>query len=207
MSRLLEQLALLGSATVYEACGRKGLVDVPWRQIVPGSRIAGQARTVRCGQGDNLMVHAAMAQVQRGEVLVLTMPEPEPVALLGDLLATQAQVHGAAGVLVDAAVRDVEELERMALPVWSRYVSIRGAAKEVVGTVGEPVVVGGQEIHSGDVLVCDADGVVAVPAAEAERALALAGDREERERRKRERLRSGQLSYDLDGLRELVEEP
>jgi len=99
----LSELARLGSATVYEAAGRRGLVDAPWRQIVPGSRVAGPARTVRCGQGDNLMVHAAMASLERGDVLVLTMPEPEAVALVGDLLATQAKTHGAAAVLVDEA--------------------------------------------------------------------------------------------------------
>ncbi len=54
------------------------------------------------------------------------MPEPEPVALLGDLLATQAQVAGAAAVLVDAAVRDAEELARMGLPVWARWIRVRG---------------------------------------------------------------------------------
>jgi hypothetical protein len=97
-------LARLGSATVYEASGREGLVDVELRQIVPGSRACGPARTVRCGQDDNLMVHAAMAGLEQGEVLVLTMPEPAPVALIGDLLATQAKVRGAAAVLVDAAV-------------------------------------------------------------------------------------------------------
>ena len=52
----------LGSATVYEAAGREGLVDAPLIQVVPGSRAAGPARTVRCGQDDNLMVHAVMAR-------------------------------------------------------------------------------------------------------------------------------------------------
>ena len=55
------ELARLGTATVYEAGGRRGLIDAPLHQVVPGSRAAGPARTVRCGQGDNLMVHAAMA--------------------------------------------------------------------------------------------------------------------------------------------------
>src|SRR6266576_6186341 len=99
--------ARYGVATVYEAAGRTGLVDVPLTQIVPGSRVAGPARTVRCGQGDNLMVHAVLEQVQPGEILILTMPEPEPVALIGELLATQALVRQVAGILVDASVRDM----------------------------------------------------------------------------------------------------
>ena len=107
----IQELARYGVATVYEAAGRSGLIDIPLLQLIAGSRAAGPARTVRCGQGDNLMVHAVMDQVQPGEILVLTMPEPEPVALIGELLATQAQVRGVAGILVDAAVRDVEELQ------------------------------------------------------------------------------------------------
>src|SRR5439155_1548201 len=125
--------AALGSATVHEAAGRTGVVDVPLIQIPPGSRAAGPARTVRCGQGDNLMVHAAMAATEPGDVLVLTMPEPEPVALIGELLATQAKARGAVAVLVDAAVRDVEELAGLGLPVWARYVRVSGATKEIPG--------------------------------------------------------------------------
>ena len=75
-----DELAALGSATVHEAAGRTGVVDVPLIQVLPGSRAAGPARTVRCGQGDNLMVHAAMAATETGDVLVLTMPDPQPVA-------------------------------------------------------------------------------------------------------------------------------
>src|SRR5581483_5506889 len=67
-------------------------------QVIPGSRVAGPALTVRCGQDDNLMVHAAMDRVKAGDVLVLTMPEPRPVALVGELLATQARVQGAAAL-------------------------------------------------------------------------------------------------------------
>jgi 4-hydroxy-4-methyl-2-oxoglutarate aldolase len=93
---------------VFEASGREGLVDLDLHQVIPGSRAAGPARTVRCGQGDILMVHAAMDRVQPGDVLVLTMPEPEPTALLGELLATQAKLRGAVAVLIDAAVRDTD---------------------------------------------------------------------------------------------------
>ncbi len=200
-----EELARLGTATVYEAAGREGLVDAPLRRIVPGSRAAGPARTVRCGQGDNLMVHAAMAVVQQGDVLVISMPEPEPFALVGDLLATQAQAQRAAAILVDGAVRDVEELVELGLPIWARFVSIRGAGKDVVGAIDEPVSVGGQEISAGDVVVLDADGAAVVPQARVDEVLAAALEREEREATKRARLRAGALSYDLDGLRARVE--
>jgi 4-hydroxy-4-methyl-2-oxoglutarate aldolase len=201
----VNELARLGSATVYEAAGRDGLVDVALTAVVPGARVAGPARPVRCGQDDNLMVHAAIAAARPGDVLVLTMPEPRPVALVGDLLATQAKVHGVAALLVDAAVRDVEELAELGLPIWTRWVRVAGAGKDVAGTIDEPVEVGGARIAAGDIIVLDADGAAVVAADRAEAVLAAALQREERERVKRDRLRAGALSYDLDRLRERVE--
>jgi 4-hydroxy-4-methyl-2-oxoglutarate aldolase len=199
------ELAQLGTATVHEAAGRSPLVDVPLIQILPGSRAAGPARTVRCGQGDNLMVHAAVAEARAGEVLVLTMPEPAPVALVGELLATQAKGRGVAALLVDAAVRDLEELRELGLPIWARFVRVRGADKQVPGAIGEPVQVAGATIRQGDAVVLDADGAVVVERERVEEVLAAARARAEQEREKRARLEAGALSYDLDGLRQLVE--
>ena len=200
-----EELAELGSATVHEAAGRSQVVDVDLIQVIPGSRAAGPARTVRCGQDDNLMVHAAVAEAEPGEVLVLTMPEPRPIALVGDLLATQMKGRGVAALLVDAAVRDVEELRELGLPVWAHWVRVRGADKKVPGTIGRPVVVGGATIRQADVLVLDADGVAIVEQERVDEVLAAAHDRAAREVDKRAKLQAGALSYDLDNLRSRVE--
>ena len=206
MSVLTEELASLGSATVYEASGREGLVDAELRQLLPGSRACGPARTVLCGHGDNLMVHAAMAHLQAGDVLVITMPEPAPVALVGELLATQALAHGAAAILVDGAVRDSEELSRMGLPIWTRWIRARGATKNIVGELDVAVTVGGQEIRPGDLVVLDGDGATVVSASRVEEVLEASRAREQKEAAKRAKLRAGELSYDLDGLRAVVEE-
>jgi 4-hydroxy-4-methyl-2-oxoglutarate aldolase len=205
VSDVYEELAGLGSATVYEAGGRRGYVDADLVQVIPGSRAAGPARTVRCGQDDNLMVHAVMAEVEPGEVIVLTMPEPRPVALVGELLATQAKAQGAAAMLIDASVRDVEELAELGLPIWARWVRVKGADKDVAGAIGEPVEVGGATIRQGDVVVLDADGAAVVEQERVEEVLEAARERAERERVKRQKLADGELSYDLDGLRERVE--
>ena len=205
LDEICGELARLGAATVYEASGRAGLVDVELRRLVPGSRACGPARTALCGQGDNLMVHAAMSRLEPGEVLVLAMPEPAPVALIGDLLATQAQVAGAAAVLCDGASRDVEELAELGLPIWTRYVRSRGASKDRVGQLDVPVTVGGQRIAPGDLVVLDGDGATVVPATRAEEVLAASRAREEKEQIKRAKLRAGAISYDLDGLRAVVE--
>ncbi len=198
-------LAALGVATVHEAAGRVGVVDLPLTRVVPGSRAAGPARTALCAPGDNTMVHALVAHARPGDVLVLTSAEPAPVGLVGELLATQAQAQGVAAMLVDGAVRDLDELAELGLPIWTRFVRAQGATKGEVGGLDVPVVVGGVEIRPGDLVVLDCDGAVAVPADRVEQVLPAARERAEREAAMRQRYREGELSYDLQGLRALVE--
>jgi 4-hydroxy-4-methyl-2-oxoglutarate aldolase len=205
VSEPYDELARLGTATVFEASGREGLIDLDLTQVIPGSQAAGPARTVRCGQNDILMVHAAMDRLEAGDVLVLTMPEPEPIALLGELLATQAKLKGAAAVLVDAAVRDTEDLRELGLPVWARWIRVHGANRTEVGAIDEPVEMGGASIEPGDAVVLDTDGAVIVARVRIGDVLTASQERAENEREKREQFRSGVLSYDLYDLRRRFE--
>ena len=198
-------LAELGVATVHEAAGRTGVIDVPLTQIVAGSRVAGPARIALCAAGDNSMVHAVIAHALLGDVLVLTSREPAPVALVGELLATQAQAQGVAGILVDGAVRDLDELVAIGLPIWTRFVRAQGATKGTVGELDVPVTIGGTEIRPGDLVVLDCDGAMALASAQVEEVLPLALERAERERVMRLRYAAGELSYNVNGLREIVE--
>ena len=201
----LTRLSELGVATVYEASGREGLIDAPLIQIIPNSRVAGHARTALCGQDDNLMVHAVIEHIQPGKVLVLTMPEPTPVAQIGELLATQVKVRGAAGILVDASIRDVTELIELGLPIWTRFIRVRGATKTKIGELNTTVTVGGAQISTGDIVVMDTDGAVCIRLERAEAVLKASEDRLTREAQLRKKLLAGEMSYDLHGLREYVE--
>jgi len=198
-------LAQLGVATVHEAAGRVGILELDLTQVVQGSRVAGPARTALCATGDNTMVHAAIAHAQPGDVLVLTSVDPGPVALVGELLATQAQVRGVAGVLVDGAVRDLDELGTIGLPVWARFVRASGATKGEAGRLDVPVLVGGTQIRPGDLVVLDCDGALTLPRERIDEVLPLAIARAERERALRQRYLAGELSYDVNELREIVE--
>jgi 4-hydroxy-4-methyl-2-oxoglutarate aldolase len=204
-SNSITRLRELGVATVYEASGREGLIDIPLIPIIPNSRVAGAARTVFCGQDDNLMVHAVIEQIQPGEVLVLSMPEPAPIALIGELLATQVKVRGAAGILVDASVRDVNELVQLGLPIWSHFIRVRGATKIKIGELNGTVTVGGTQVSPGDIVVLDADGGVCVKRARLDEVLKASEERLAKENALREKLLAGETSYDLHGLRTYVE--
>lgn len=201
----MARLSELGVATVYEASGREGLIDIPLFQIIPNSRVAGPARTALCGQDDNLMVHAVIEQIQPGEILVLSMPEAAPVALIGELLATQVKVRKAAGILVDASVRDVSELIELGLPIWSHFIRVKGATKTKIGELNVPVTVGGTQITTGDIVVMDVDGAVCIKKERVDEVLKASEERLKKEAALREKLQAGQISYDLHGLREYVE--
>ena len=201
----LERLKELGVATVYEAAGREGLIDIGLYQLLPSTKVAGRARTVACGQSDNLMVHACVEHIQEGDVVVLAMPEPEAVGLIGDLLVTQIKLKGAAGILLNGAMRDVDELKNIGLPIWSQFVRAKGATKTKVGKVNSPVKVGGTIIRPNDLIIMDTDGATCVGWERLNDVLEKAEARLEREDTMRKRLLNGELSYDIHGLRHLVE--
>jgi 4-hydroxy-4-methyl-2-oxoglutarate aldolase len=199
------RLGAIGVSAAHEAQGRSGLLDPQLRPIQEGARRAGPAVTVACPPGDNLMIHLAVEHCRPGDVLVLAMTPPTGDGVLGELLATSLRAHGVIAAVVDAGVRDVAELRSMGFPVWSRWVSAQGTAKEGVGSVNRPVVCGGCQINPGDVIVADDDGVVCVPAGDAERVAEAAGRRLAHEAALRARLAAGELSADLLGLREVAE--
>lgn len=201
----IARLAELGTATVYEASGRQGLIDLPFIQVIPKSRIAGKARTVLCGQGDNVMVHACIEHIQPGEIVVLTQPESQASALIGDLLVTQMITAGAAGVLSNGSVRDYEELVEIGLPIWTQFVRVRGATKTEVGQLNVPVGMGGNIIHPGDIVVMDTDGAITVRPSRLDEILEKAEARAAKEESERARYKNGELSYDMRGWRKSVE--
>ena len=81
----------------------------------------------------------------------------------------------------------------------------QGATKGAVGELDVPVTIGGTEIGPGDVVVLDCDGAMALAESRVDEVLPLARERAERERTMRERYAAGELSYDLNGLREVIE--
>jgi len=201
VSRDIAELGRAGVATVYEAYDRRGLVEESWDVVTPGRRVAGPACTVLCGPGDNRAVHEAMDAVRPGDVLVITMDDPVPAAVLGDLLATQAATQRVAGILVNAAVRDITDLTAMPMAIHTRWRNARGATRIHRGQVNVPVSVGGTTIEPGDVVVLDDDGATSVQAADIPQVLAAVRARITKEASLRARWANGELSYDVYGLR------
>ena len=198
---ILDALASMGVSTVHEAQGRTGFLGPQLRPIQADTSIAGNAVTVSCHPGDNMMIHAAVEVCQGGDVLVVTNTGPSSHGMFGDLLATSLQVRGVTAAVIDAGVRDVTDLRAMRFPVWSRYVSSQGTVKATPGSVNIPITIEGVTISPGDIVCCDDDGVVVVPHADARAVLESSRARVDREATKRQRLAAGELTMEMDGLR------
>lgn len=197
---LIEGFGEVDTSTVHEAMGRFGFVGTHIRPIQQGVRIAGSAITVLVHPGDNIMIHAAIALLSPGDVLVVASTAPSTNALFGELMATSALARGGVGLITDGAVRDVDAIRDLGFPVWSQHIGCQGPMKTTPGWVNMPIVVGEQAVNPGDVVCADDTGVVVVPRSQASEVLEGARKRAAAEEITRERFANGELSVDIAGL-------
>lgn len=197
---LIAALCDLGSATVHEAQGCRGALCSGIKPIDTRRRLGGRALTVDAVPGDNLIFHHALLKARPGDVLVVDAKGYLEAGPWGDILSEAAMLRGLAGLVIDGAVRDAEAIEEMGFPVFCRGLSIKGTGKNQPGKVGEPIVIGGAVVRTGDVIVGDRDGVVVVASEDAESVLDQARRRAEKEAAFRQSLREGRTTVELLGL-------
>jgi len=200
---VVRQAAQFQAAILADVAGRRGTLNGRITPVAPDMKCAGPALTVEVRPGDNLMIHAAMAIAKPGDVLVIDGKGDQTCALMGAIMINQCKAIGIAGVVMDAAARDLEELRELGLPVFSVGGNPNGPTKFVPGRVNWPISMAGTAVHPGDLIVADADGVVVI---ERERAAGLLEPaaqkvRDETKRiegiRKREQLTPGWLESSL----------
>lgn len=192
---LVEQLSKLPCSVLGDAMGRMNVLPAAFFPVWKGARLAGRVFTVQTEPGDNTPLHEALVSVGQGDVVVVDGRGEENRALMGELIAGRYKAAGAAGFVINGAVRDVEELELLQFPVFARSVTPAGPFRKLSGSLGTTLEIGGVCIKPGDFIIGDADGVVLVPAEEAESVLERAQEKfavEEKERLRIQHLLAGQ---------------
>ncbi len=184
------------TATLSEASGAAIALSPELRPLWAGARLCGPAFTVQGAGGDNLALHHAVLQAPPGSVLVADLGGAR-FGHWGEVLTVAAQQRGLRGLLTDGGVRDAAELERLRFPVFSRNNSIRGTRKDFRGVFACPVTVGDVVVRTGDLLVGDIDGVIALPATGIDLILDRADARVAREAELIAQLRQGRTTLEL----------
>ena len=160
--QLVREAAGYQAAILADVNGRRGALDGRIAALRPRMKLAGPALTVEVRPGDNLMIHAAIALAQPGDVLVIDGKADRSAALMGTIMMTACKQLGLAGVVIDGAVRDSLEIDEMDFPVFSVGTNPNGPTKNVPGRIGHPISCGGVTVRAGDFVLADADGVVVV---------------------------------------------
>jgi 4-hydroxy-4-methyl-2-oxoglutarate aldolase len=188
------------AATVYEAAGRRGMLDPAIRPAWTGARVCGPALTVRCPPGDNLMLHRAVATASAGCVIVADAGGHLMAGAWGEILTVAALARRLGGLVIDGAVRDIEAIATLRFPVFSRGLAVGACTKERRGRLGRPLAVAGVRVSPGDLVFGGAEGVVVVARDRVDAAYRAALDRRRRERAVIRGLRRGQTTLELLGL-------
>ena len=176
------QAAAFAASILADVAGRRGTMDGRIAPLVPSMRVCGPAFTVEVRAGDNLMIHAAMAMARPGDVLVIDGKGDRSCALMGSIMLTACKALGLAGVVLDASIRDTEELRDLGFAVWAVGANPNGPTKNIPGRINWPVSCGGVAVRPGDLIVGDADGVVVIEREKAASLLPLAAQKVTEER-------------------------
>ncbi|MBB4575825.1 4-carboxy-4-hydroxy-2-oxoadipate aldolase/oxaloacetate decarboxylase [Rhizobium lentis] len=177
----IEAVSKFSPATIHEAQGRRGALSSRLKPVDYRMKLCGPAFTVKCAPRDNIMLQLAINYAKPGDIIVVSAGEYEEAGSFGDVLANACLAKGTGGLVTDTGVRDTLQLRELGFPVFSLSVCIKGTVKETIAAVNDPIIIGGETINPGDIIVGDADGLVVVRRQEAREAARLSQAREDAE--------------------------
>jgi 3-hexulose-6-phosphate synthase/6-phospho-3-hexuloisomerase len=160
-SQIIDLFRSVSAPNITDAMHRKGAMrDI--RSLVPGSLIAGKAVTVQTFEGDWAKAVEAIDEAERGDVIVIYNGSSH-VAPWGGLASLSCLSRGVAGVVIDGAVRDIDEIRKLGFPVFASAIVPNAGDPKGFGEINAEIRCGGQTVRPGDYIVGDDSGVVVVP--------------------------------------------
>lgn len=191
---VVAQAADYQAAILSDVAGRRGTMHARVAPVHESMKLAGPAFTVEVRPGDNLMIHAAIALAQPGDILVIDGKGDQTAALMGTLMMSACKKKGLGGVIVDGAIRDRLELLELGFPVFSAGFNPAGPTKFVPGRINHPISCAGATVNPGDLVVADADGVVVIERAKAPAMMDLAAKKVADESARLEAIAKGDIA-------------
>lgn len=187
---LFEAFSRVSTCNISDAHHKQGVMLGIVPHIEPGSKMVGRALTVQTCNGDWAKPVEAIDRAKAGDVIVIDVGGA-PVAVWGELASESARQMGVVGVVIDGAVRDLDDLKLMKFPAFSRSVAPNAGEPKGYGGIGIEIMVGGQTVRTGDWIIGDESGVIVVPKEAAVEVANRSLDVKERENRTREEIRRG----------------
>ncbi len=203
--QLVESFRGLPVAVIADEMNRLACMDARIKPLNK-ERLLGVAFTVRARTGDNLLFHRALDMAEPGDVIVVDGQGDLSNAMAGENMMMYAQRRGIAGVIVDGAMRDVEEIGEMHIPVFAAGIQPKGPFKNGPGEINVPICCGGIVVYPGEIIVGDDDGVVAILPRDAPAVLKRAQARHQKELLTRESILNGtydRSAYTEEALRKM----
>ena len=186
---LIDALKMVSSSNVSDAMHRGGAMK-GIHTVVPGLKMAGKALTVKTMNGDWAKAVEAIDLADKGDILVIDT-NCGNIAIWGELATWSAVTRKLGGVVIDGAVRDVDDLKEIRFPVFARYEVPDAGDPKGFGEIGCEVVCGGLKVNKGDYIIGDDSGVVVIPQEEAQEIINRSIDVKEKENRIREEIKRG----------------
>ena len=173
---LLDGFAGIPAANIADTMGRSCAMH-PRIKLMSGAKdtMVGPALTVKARAGDNLFIHQALDMALPGDIIVVSNDEDETRALMGEIMFTYGQYQRKlGGIILDGALRDLDAVREMELPIYATGSTPGGPHKDGPGEINVPIACGGISVNPGDIIVADADGIIVIPLKDASEILEAA---------------------------------
>lgn len=193
----LEKLKEYQTATLHEAYGKKGALPSAIKPLSDSFSVTGKVVTVDLRPADNIVLHHAIYEAEKGDVLVVDAKGYTEAGVWGEIMSYAAFLRGIAGLVVYGCVRDKKEIIDMGFPVFSIGTCIKGTTKFAPGSINESISIGGIIIEKSDYIRGNSDGVIVIKRKDIKEVLANAERITEKEKTIITQLKEGRTTLEI----------
>jgi 3-hexulose-6-phosphate synthase/6-phospho-3-hexuloisomerase len=189
-TELFEAFSKMSTPNISDAYHKQGVIFGLTPHLSPGQRMVGRALTVQTANGDWAKPVEAIDRAKEGDIIVISVGGGD-VAVWGELASESAKIMGVRGVVIDGAIRDIDDIRASGFPSFSKYVVPNAGEPKGYGGIGIEVTICNQTVRTGDWIIGDENGLIVVPKEVAVEVANRSIDVKERENRTREEIRRG----------------